>query len=69
MIMIMTMLRLFVFVELLSASFNRQVASSNKTHQNNSQTDDNCIVRCEGGKVINLNPLKQRNGFVQHLYT
>lgn len=67
--MIMTMLRLFVCVELLSASFNRQVAGLNKMHMtSNSGTDDNCIIPCEGGKDINLNPLETTR-FVQHLYT
>ena len=63
-----------MYVELLSASFNRQVAGSNKTHMtSNSGTDDNCGIPCEGGKDLELifsylNSLENTR-FVQHLYT
>ena len=65
MILIAWMLRIFVCVELLSASFTGQVAGWSETR--NSKADDGCVFYCESGKVINLNSLEHTR-FVQHLF-
>ena len=55
-------------VELLSASFNRQVEGRNETLTGNFKRADKCVFYCERGKVINLTPL-QNTWFVQYIHS